>query len=896
MKFYKTFPTFVPSIDEVPRKLGLAFAWLLIMLGLFLATSQTTSPQAAMVPATAPMDGVFPIIPAEGDQRAPALVYNSMNNQYLMAYLDSGDVAAVRLLSDGTPLDPRIVAEAVDRPDIDVTFNVNTEEYLVVWRQVTEEFDSSIHGRRVWSSGEPVGDRIDVAVRPGRQRAPAVAMCSDAYLVVWDEDEDASAPWDFYVWGQPVSGDGLLIGEPRRISADPGLQQVDADIVCRSQLSETLVVFRDARDFWKGSGSNDDIYGQRVSCIGEPMTAHDLPISTQFSEPPGGNKQNVPAVAYSSRHDQYLVVWQDMRNEPDVHTDPNYYDIYGQIMRGNGTAKSSNFAITVAEGNQRLVNVASRRWSHEYLVVWEDHRGADADIYAQRVSNCGTLLGEEIIISNTPGDQLAPAVAYNDETDEYLIVWEDYRDQSTNGIDLYGRLYQPPEWNTSYLPLIHRACPASLPSAAGERARAWLDQQTNHFWSADAIPGYNRNNCSGQVARYKEEQVVCQPAVPGDALVSADYCNYGTPDQRDFLGRYGRAFLYDQALGAIAWLMDGEPEKARRLLDYLSSYQNWNIPMPGAANGSFGFSFNTVGCPAYAPNNRDSYYDLNYLRSGAIAWAGYAFVFYQRLTGEARYLDVARRAAEYLLTQQVTEPEDPRYGLLRGGHGSYNTTTWEFIPGQVEWVSTEHNVDAYFFLRDLGELSGDERYSFAAQQIRDGLLTKLWNEEKGRLDRGLDAAGQPDGVDALDAASWGGIFLLAAGEEEKAIRSLAYAEQMYRNEADGIWGYKPYTGTVEGINWDGVPAVWSEGSLGVAMAYAKMGDTASLCRARSILNQMANLQERDPAGGLLYMVNSGDELAGFPRVPSVGGTTWLLMTLRALEDSATLNSFWGLTP
>lgn len=446
-----------------------------------------------------------------------------------------------------------------------------------------------------------------------------------------------------------------------------------------------------------------------------------------------------------------------------------------------------------------------------------------------------------------------------------------------------------------YLPFIIREFPATWPDDAEARAQGWLMQQTNSFETDTDIPGYGREGCSGQIARYKDS-VVCYPARPGDALVSFDFCNYGTPDQRAFSGRWGRGFLYDQAVGAIAWLMKGEIAKAQRLLDYLSSYQNLNSSVPGAADGSFGFSFNSVGCSAYAPDNRDSFYDLNYLRSGAISWAGYAFVMHQRVTSDTRYLTTARQTADYLLTQQVTQTSDLRFGLLRGGYGAYDTTDWTFIPGDIEWVSTEHNVDAYFFLRDLGILTGDSRYSLAAQQIRDGLIARLWNDGKGRFDRGLDPSGQPDAVDALDTASWGAILLLAIGEEEKAQRSLDFASRTYYNSADGLWGYKPYAGDADGFDWDGVDLVWSEGSLGMAMAYLKLDGPANHNQARGIISKMAELQNRDPHGGLLYAAYVGTEITDFARAPSVGGTGWFIMVLRALSDPAARDAFWGAVP
>ena len=431
--------------------------------------------------------------------------------------------------------------------------------------------------------------------------------------------------------------------------------------------------------------------------------------------------------------------------------------------------------------------------------------------------------------------------------------------------------------------------PLATPSSE-EKAINWLEGQTVRFHNVTQIPGYGRSGCDNRVVRYNDDASICYPAVIGDALISFNYCNYGTPDQQAFLGRWGRASLYDQAVGAIAWLMVDEPEKARRILDYVSSYQNLDVPINGVTNGSFGFSFNSVGCPDYAPDNRDSFYDLAYLRSGAISWIGYAFTMYHRLTGDDRYIQVARNIGEYLLTQQISDPSDPRAGLLRGGNGRYDTTDWSFTTGQIEWVSTEHNIDAYFFLRDLGIVSGEEKYSLAAKQIRSAMLARLWNDDKGRFEQGMtNQSGQIDTGDALDAASWGALFLSAIGESDKAQRSLDYAESVYRNDFNGHSGYKPYAGTAEGFDWDPVKVIWSEGSLGVAMAYLKLGNRD---RTAQILSEMADLQALDTDGGLFYALSSHNDLTDFPAAPSVAGSAWYLMVLRSHADSSMLAAFW----
>jgi hypothetical protein len=60
---------------------------------------------------------------------------------------------------------------------------------------------------------------------------------------------------------------------------------------------------------------------------------------------------------------------------------------------------------------------------------------------------------------------------------------------------------------------------------------------------------------------------------------------------------------------------------------------------------------------------------------------------------------------------------------------------------------------------------------------------------------------------------WGALFLLALAEEEKAHRSLSYADNVYLNTVDGIAGYKTHSGSIDRFNWDAVQFVWSEGSL-----------------------------------------------------------------------------------
>src|SRR5436190_15985416 len=80
--------------------------------------------------------------------------------------------------------------------------------------------------------------------------------------------------------------------------------------------------------------------------------------------------------------------------------------------------------------------------SNGYFIVWADKRNfsnGEYDIYGARVSRSGEVLDPDgIPICTDPGQQTFPRVAFNGT--EYLVVWEDDRESSTNFLlyQIYG--------------------------------------------------------------------------------------------------------------------------------------------------------------------------------------------------------------------------------------------------------------------------------------------------------------------------------------------------------------------------------------------------------------------------------------------------------------------------
>jgi hypothetical protein len=253
--------------------------------------------------------------------------------------------------------------------------------------------------------------------------------------------------------------------------------------------------------------------------------------------------------------------------------------------------------------------------------------------------------------------------------------------------------------------------------------------------------------------------------------------SYEIPSDK-FPRLFHRSATYDNALAALAFLTMGERERAASTLDALA-----RLVRP---DGSLWFSYNTAND---WPSEAD--HESALVRTGAVAWVGYAFTFYLKhappCTGDrgcarerAFFSTTAARLAKYLLTLQVNDQSDPRDGLLRLGYGTitlaYSAKANEVIELYLDepamGISTENNISAWFFLRQLAELTGEVRWSQAAGRIQLGLLTHLWNDALGQFNQGFRSSGLLDSGKALDCASWGALFLLAAGETEKARRAL----------------------------------------------------------------------------------------------------------------------------
>jgi hypothetical protein len=257
---------------------------------------------------------------------------------------------------------------------------------------------------------------------------------ANEYLVVWEDDRNLSTRgWDIY--GRRVRANGIPVGTDFRISGPNATGgEHDPAVVWNQTANEYLVVWGDDR-----TPTRRCIYGQRVSAAGVGIGSDFLISGPDASGNPAvGGWENSPAVAWNQTANEYLVDDRDWSTRG--------WDLFGRRVRANGTPVRANFRISGPNAIKHEGNpvVAWNEADNEYLVVWEDGRNAStrgSDIYGRRVDADGARLGGDFRISGPKAtwDDFNPVVAWNRTANEYLLVWTDTRNASTRGADIYGR-------------------------------------------------------------------------------------------------------------------------------------------------------------------------------------------------------------------------------------------------------------------------------------------------------------------------------------------------------------------------------------------------------------------------------------------------------------------------
>ena len=318
--------------------------------------------------------------------------------------------AAYPVVVDPVIGDPVLVADWGTFNPV-VAYNPDDDEWLVAWRSGSNE----IEGQRVRPDGTLAGDAFYIVITDSQKSGLSVAYNPDAdgYLVTW-HDGRVSGEW--HVYGQRVAANGTVVGSEIAIDTT-SYYQLWPSVAYQAATDEWLVVWNSY------TGATWDVLGQRISSSGA-LVGGSFAITEE--DYPDGR----PHVVANPEAGEYLAVWH-------VHTDEMEYSLRARRVLTDGTTLGDEIVLASVDDESPWPRVAFNPDDEEYLVVWQDDRNGNWDVYGQRVSITGTLVGGNFGVTTASGDQVYPRVAWDGRSGRHLVVWET-EDETIEGQQMWG--------------------------------------------------------------------------------------------------------------------------------------------------------------------------------------------------------------------------------------------------------------------------------------------------------------------------------------------------------------------------------------------------------------------------------------------------------------------------
>ncbi|MEO0091678.1 MAG: T9SS type A sorting domain-containing protein [candidate division WOR-3 bacterium] len=284
-------------------------------------------------------------------------------------------------------------------------------EFIIVWSD-KREMNTDIYYQKYNHLGNIIGQNIRLNDDNASSHQRCSWICQTGagnYIVTWEDERNTST--DIYAVRLDSLGNILC----------PNFK-VNDDFTNQDQFYASVTANFDG-DFtiaWTdGRNGNFDIYAQKYS-----RTGVSVGNNYQVNDDNSNQTQWYPVLA-SDSIGNIIIVWIDYRN--------NNPDIYGQLYDYLGNPLGNNFIINESSEATQLYPFVARSLSGTFIVAWMDNRNSNFDIYAQRFDNLGNAIGSNFKVNDDIGTafQGYPAVAIN-STGDFIIVWEDKRNGNTD--------------------------------------------------------------------------------------------------------------------------------------------------------------------------------------------------------------------------------------------------------------------------------------------------------------------------------------------------------------------------------------------------------------------------------------------------------------------------------
>jgi hypothetical protein len=318
-----------------------------------------------------------------------------------------------------------------------IAFGSKEREYLVTYIDSTNTSNSNIYARTVSWNGSNISSRIDIAINTGIQEFINVVYNSreDEFLIVYDTPSPAGT---VEVVGRRYRAADHMLLPPVVIASSPINQyRSEPDVAFNPSLNTYLITYL-----------REDTVAAQYGMASRVISPDLMVIGLEQYINIGKGIYIEPSVACG--HDEYLVAWSELGS------------IYGRLVGGDGNpiGPPNGFLIsTDSSGSMIYKQSADVEYLGDstYIVTWRTFDGLttdEANIYSQLIKGgSGNFFGSLLNVDTRPNLQNDPSVACSNYNSCLIVYTNNLIDYPGGDTDIFGRIFYLPR---EFLPVIQK--------------------------------------------------------------------------------------------------------------------------------------------------------------------------------------------------------------------------------------------------------------------------------------------------------------------------------------------------------------------------------------------------------------------------------------------------------
>lgn len=348
--------------------------------------------------------------------------------------------------------------------------------FVVAWQDYRNE-NHDIYFQHLHSSGQLINTNVIVNddLNDAEQEFPAVAVNRDgSFIIVWKDSRNQNMVWqgkqedNCDIYFQQYSPSDAPVGPNIQANTDVTESLQHQPAIASAPDGAFVIVWTDCRD------DDSDIYLQRFDQSGKPEQPNVL-----VNDDAMGASQETPVITITN-DGAVIVAWQDDREGPS--------QLYRQIYDAKGIKQGNNTRLNTEFGAGTQAQPAlSSAGSNLVMFAWEQYQQGQTDIYFQGFTSTMQPTAQPSRVNDDlyGATQTNPALMVTADGG-FVVVWEDRRNGDQDiYLQRYNRSGEPEgtnvRVNTSETET-NQYSPAIAPLAGGLLVVAWEDESNGDVY------------------------------------------------------------------------------------------------------------------------------------------------------------------------------------------------------------------------------------------------------------------------------------------------------------------------------------------------------------------------------------------------------------------------------